>query len=182
MSRVRRFPFFSLAPSRLTFSPSVWRTSTAEPTRNGIIWTYEKDVTRFSPLFAKRASFSFLAPRSLTHLFPLNSLTTPLRAQQRHRRYLHRRLLYRSHRNLLPTDEGLPLASRCRPHPPRFDVQQERLADARLPRRIEREYDCQCDGTGQHCRSVAGGACDRSGGRGVLVHQHARPVEGLLAG
>ncbi|GAA5892526.1 hypothetical protein JCM6882_005639 [Rhodosporidiobolus microsporus] len=31
----------------------IWRTSTAEPTRNGIIWTYEKDVTRFATLFAK---------------------------------------------------------------------------------------------------------------------------------
>ncbi|POY73868.1 hypothetical protein BMF94_3038 [Rhodotorula taiwanensis] len=31
----------------------IWRTSTAEPTKAGIIWTYEKDVTRFSPLFAQ---------------------------------------------------------------------------------------------------------------------------------
>jgi hypothetical protein len=32
----------------------VWRTSTPEPTKgDGIIWTYLKDVTRYTPLFAK---------------------------------------------------------------------------------------------------------------------------------
>ncbi|KZV93378.1 hypothetical protein EXIGLDRAFT_717351 [Exidia glandulosa HHB12029] len=31
----------------------VWRTSTPEPTLAGIIWTYLKDVTLFTPLFAK---------------------------------------------------------------------------------------------------------------------------------
>lgn len=36
---------------------SVWRTSTPEPTDNGIIWTYVKDVTRYIPLFAKSGSF-----------------------------------------------------------------------------------------------------------------------------
>ena len=36
----------------------VWRTSTPEPTRgDGIIWTYLKDVTRFTPLFAKPGTF-----------------------------------------------------------------------------------------------------------------------------
>ena len=35
----------------------VWRTSTPEPTRgDGIIWTYLKDVTRYTPLFADRKS------------------------------------------------------------------------------------------------------------------------------
>ena len=29
----------------------IWRTSTAEPTTNGIIWTYLKDVSNFLPLF-----------------------------------------------------------------------------------------------------------------------------------
>lgn len=53
MSRVRFF-FSLLGYKHLTGSFStVWRTSTAEPTRTGIIWSYEKDVTRFSPLFAK---------------------------------------------------------------------------------------------------------------------------------
>lgn len=37
---------------------SVWRTSTPEPTRgDGIIWTYVKDVTRYTPLFAKPGVF-----------------------------------------------------------------------------------------------------------------------------
>lgn len=36
---------------------SVWRTSTPEPTHDGIIWTYIKDVTRYIPLFAKPGSF-----------------------------------------------------------------------------------------------------------------------------
>ncbi|KAF8636717.1 hypothetical protein AX17_003520 [Amanita inopinata Kibby_2008] len=35
----------------------IWRTSTPEPTRNGIIWTYIKDVTRYIPLFAKSGTF-----------------------------------------------------------------------------------------------------------------------------
>ncbi|PPR08105.1 hypothetical protein CVT24_010566 [Panaeolus cyanescens] len=36
----------------------IWRTSTPEPTRgDGIIWTYEKDVTRYIPLFAKPGTF-----------------------------------------------------------------------------------------------------------------------------
>lgn len=36
----------------------VWRTSTPEPTRgDGIIWTYIKDVTRYTPLFAKPGTF-----------------------------------------------------------------------------------------------------------------------------
>lgn len=38
----------------------VWRTSTPEPTRgDGIIWTYIKDVTRYTPLFAKNGTFIF---------------------------------------------------------------------------------------------------------------------------
>ncbi|KAL0946894.1 hypothetical protein HGRIS_013058 [Hohenbuehelia grisea] len=36
----------------------IWRTSTPEPTRgDGIIWTYVKDVTRYTPLFAKPGTF-----------------------------------------------------------------------------------------------------------------------------
>ncbi|KAG6376151.1 peptide N-acetyl-beta-D-glucosaminyl asparaginase amidase A-domain-containing protein [Boletus reticuloceps] len=31
----------------------IWRTSTPEPTHDGIIWTYIKDVTRYIPLFSK---------------------------------------------------------------------------------------------------------------------------------
>ncbi|KAG9091804.1 hypothetical protein FS749_016230 [Ceratobasidium sp. UAMH 11750] len=31
----------------------IWRTSTAEPTTTGIIWTHLKDVTKYIPLFAK---------------------------------------------------------------------------------------------------------------------------------
>ncbi|BGP29039.1 hypothetical protein JCM10296v2_000775 [Rhodotorula toruloides] len=37
----------------------IWRTSTAEPTKNGIIWTHEKDMTRFTPLFAKPGRILF---------------------------------------------------------------------------------------------------------------------------
>lgn len=36
---------------------SVWRTSTPEPTTDGIIWTYLKDVTRYLPLFAEPGTF-----------------------------------------------------------------------------------------------------------------------------
>ncbi|KAG7092461.1 hypothetical protein E1B28_008813 [Marasmius oreades] len=36
----------------------IWRTSTPEPSRgDGIIWTYIKDVTRYTPLFAKPGTF-----------------------------------------------------------------------------------------------------------------------------
>ncbi|KAJ7155962.1 peptide N-acetyl-beta-D-glucosaminyl asparaginase amidase A-domain-containing protein [Mycena crocata] len=35
----------------------IWRTSTPEPTAAGIIWTYIKDVTRYTPLFAKPGTF-----------------------------------------------------------------------------------------------------------------------------
>ncbi|KIP09483.1 hypothetical protein PHLGIDRAFT_126231 [Phlebiopsis gigantea 11061_1 CR5-6] len=36
----------------------IWRTSTPEPTRgDGIIWTYLKDVSRYTPLFAKAGTF-----------------------------------------------------------------------------------------------------------------------------
>ncbi|KAI0780713.1 peptide N-acetyl-beta-D-glucosaminyl asparaginase amidase A-domain-containing protein [Trametes elegans] len=36
----------------------IWRTSTPEPTRgDGIIWTFLKDVTRYTPLFAKPGTF-----------------------------------------------------------------------------------------------------------------------------
>ncbi|KAH7930776.1 hypothetical protein BV22DRAFT_999830 [Leucogyrophana mollusca] len=35
----------------------IWRTSTPEPTYDGIIWTYSKDVTRYIPLFAKPGTF-----------------------------------------------------------------------------------------------------------------------------
>ncbi|KLO12594.1 hypothetical protein SCHPADRAFT_407216 [Schizopora paradoxa] len=37
----------------------IWRTSTPEPTFDGIIWTYLKDVTRFIPLFSKPGEFIF---------------------------------------------------------------------------------------------------------------------------
>lgn len=36
----------------------IWRSSTPEPTQgDGIIWTYLKDVTRYTPLFAKAGTF-----------------------------------------------------------------------------------------------------------------------------
>jgi hypothetical protein len=35
----------------------IWRTSTPEPTLDGIIWTYIKDVSRYTPLFAKPGEF-----------------------------------------------------------------------------------------------------------------------------
>ncbi|KAG2349899.1 hypothetical protein BDR05DRAFT_979958 [Suillus weaverae] len=35
----------------------IWRTSTPEPTQDGIIWTYTKDVTRYIPLFDKPGTF-----------------------------------------------------------------------------------------------------------------------------
>lgn len=35
----------------------VWRTSTPEPTYDGIIWTYLKDVTRYTPLFSEPGTF-----------------------------------------------------------------------------------------------------------------------------
>lgn len=35
----------------------IWRTSTPEPTPDGIIWTYTKDVTHYIPLFAKPGTF-----------------------------------------------------------------------------------------------------------------------------
>ncbi|KAF8844962.1 hypothetical protein BDN67DRAFT_1050060 [Paxillus ammoniavirescens] len=35
----------------------IWRTSTPEPTYQGIIWTYTKDMTRYIPLFAKPGAF-----------------------------------------------------------------------------------------------------------------------------
>ncbi|CCM04580.1 uncharacterized protein FIBRA_06761 [Fibroporia radiculosa] len=35
----------------------IWRTSTPEPTPDGIIWTYIKDATRYLPLFSKAGTF-----------------------------------------------------------------------------------------------------------------------------
>ncbi|EPQ58116.1 hypothetical protein GLOTRDRAFT_136892 [Gloeophyllum trabeum ATCC 11539] len=35
----------------------IWRTSTPEPTTDGIIWTYLKDVTRYIPLFSEPGTF-----------------------------------------------------------------------------------------------------------------------------
>ncbi|KAJ7285832.1 peptide N-acetyl-beta-D-glucosaminyl asparaginase amidase A-domain-containing protein [Mycena rebaudengoi] len=35
----------------------IWRSSTPEPTAAGIIWTHLKDVTRYTPLFAKPGTF-----------------------------------------------------------------------------------------------------------------------------
>lgn len=35
----------------------IWRTSTPEPTYDGIIWTYLKDVTRYTPLFSEPGTF-----------------------------------------------------------------------------------------------------------------------------
>ena len=38
----------------------VWRTSTPEPTRgDGIVWTYTKDVSRYTRLFATPGIFIF---------------------------------------------------------------------------------------------------------------------------
>ncbi|GAA6005589.1 hypothetical protein JCM10207_005261 [Rhodosporidiobolus poonsookiae] len=47
----------------------IWRTSTAEPTRNGIIWTYEKDVSRFAPLFAKPGQLVFELDNVITERY-----------------------------------------------------------------------------------------------------------------
>ncbi|KAJ7774828.1 peptide-N4-(N-acetyl-beta-glucosaminyl)asparagine amidase A [Mycena metata] len=35
----------------------IWRSSTPEPTTTGIVWNYVKDVTRYTPLFAKPGTF-----------------------------------------------------------------------------------------------------------------------------
>ncbi|KIJ17411.1 hypothetical protein PAXINDRAFT_73494 [Paxillus involutus ATCC 200175] len=35
----------------------IWRTSTPEPTYQGIMWTYTKDMTRYIPLFSKPGAF-----------------------------------------------------------------------------------------------------------------------------
>lgn len=46
------------SPDWMSFNMgTVWRTSTPEPTFDGIIWTYTKDVTRYIPLFAKPGTF-----------------------------------------------------------------------------------------------------------------------------
>ncbi|KAG6814345.1 hypothetical protein H0H92_010930 [Tricholoma furcatifolium] len=37
----------------------IWRTSTPEPTIDGIFWTYVKDVSRYIPLFATEGTFIF---------------------------------------------------------------------------------------------------------------------------
>ncbi|KAH9468081.1 hypothetical protein Pst134EA_011702 [Puccinia striiformis f. sp. tritici] len=36
----------------------VWRTSTAEPTKEGIIWTVTRDMTKYTPLLSRPATFS----------------------------------------------------------------------------------------------------------------------------
>jgi Peptide N-acetyl-beta-D-glucosaminyl asparaginase amidase A len=51
MSKVRQCYNSFVYISELTFQ--VWRTSTPEPSLNGIIWTFLKDVSRYVPLFAK---------------------------------------------------------------------------------------------------------------------------------
>jgi hypothetical protein len=57
--------------------PAVWRTSTAEPTRDGIIWTYTKDVTRYIPVFAKSGVFNMGECLSL-YLTPFHFITMPM--------------------------------------------------------------------------------------------------------
>jgi hypothetical protein len=52
--RATLFEFVSGHSSNLT---SVWRTSTPEPTYQGIMWTYTKDMTRYIPLFSKPGAF-----------------------------------------------------------------------------------------------------------------------------
>ncbi|KAK4698865.1 hypothetical protein P7C70_g7405, partial [Phenoliferia sp. Uapishka_3] len=37
----------------------IWRTSTAEPTKTGIIWTALKDVTKYNPVFSKKGRLMF---------------------------------------------------------------------------------------------------------------------------
>lgn len=45
----------------------VWRTSSPEPTKgDGIIWTYLKDVTRYTPLFSKKGTFILQLDNVLT--------------------------------------------------------------------------------------------------------------------
>ncbi|KAG8768307.1 hypothetical protein FRC12_005655 [Ceratobasidium sp. 428] len=80
----------------------IWRTSTAEPTTTGIIWTHLKDVTKYIPLFAKpgrlivdlnnivdtglglngeydvRLSATFFAPTLVTSPAPKSDLIIPL--------------------------------------------------------------------------------------------------------
>jgi len=56
-----------IAQQVLTSSVIVWRTSTPEPTDDGIIWTYTKDVTRYIPLFSKPGTF----------ILELDNLLTP---------------------------------------------------------------------------------------------------------
>ncbi|KAF8607907.1 hypothetical protein BDV93DRAFT_435058 [Ceratobasidium sp. AG-I] len=80
----------------------IWRTSTAEPTTTGIIWTHLKDVTKYIPLFAQpgrlivdlnnivdtglglngeydvRLSATFFAPTLVTPSAPKSDLIIPL--------------------------------------------------------------------------------------------------------
>ncbi|KAF8902137.1 hypothetical protein CPB84DRAFT_1776703, partial [Gymnopilus junonius] len=39
------------------YNSMVWRTSTPEPTPNAILWTYTKDITRYTSLFSKAGTF-----------------------------------------------------------------------------------------------------------------------------
>jgi hypothetical protein len=53
----------------------VWRTSTPEPTTAGIIWTYVKDVTRYTPLFAKPGTF-ILELDNIVQVKPISSFSS----------------------------------------------------------------------------------------------------------
>ena len=65
--RVRIFHCLLTLPAWVHAPRTVWRTSTPEPTYDGIIWTYTKDVTRYIPLFSKPGPFLLELDNIVTH-------------------------------------------------------------------------------------------------------------------
>lgn len=56
----------------------VWRTSTAEPTANGIVWTYEKDMTHYLTLWKQPQKIIFDLGNLINDLYtgPFNTTLT----------------------------------------------------------------------------------------------------------
>lgn len=105
----------------------IWRTSTAEPTRTGIHWSYVKDITRFSALLLKSQSLVVDLPNNIVGPYD-GSFNITIEIN-----------FYRKGKAVLYPDEIIPLSNGPLSYmvslPPTFNYTMENF-----PRNIERAY------------------------------------------
>ncbi|KAI9727117.1 MAG: hypothetical protein M1828_007318 [Chrysothrix sp. TS-e1954] len=107
----------------------IWRTSTAEPTATGIVWTYIKDVSEFKTLFSQRQKVIFDLGNQVTDVYTA-SFNTTLTAT-----------FFKAQDTIDPADVILPVSARQAANnmPSAYQVPTQNASNSlTLPRNVEK--------------------------------------------